>query len=41
MAQSKITFYVDIISPFAYLAFSLLKVSTTYLLARNQYVQPS
>ena len=26
MAQPKITFYVDIVSPFAYIAFYILKV---------------
>jgi hypothetical protein len=30
MAPPKITFYVDIVSPFAYIAFYLLRVHETY-----------
>jgi 2-hydroxychromene-2-carboxylate isomerase len=29
MSQPKITFYVDIVSPFAYIAFHVLKVSSS------------
>ena len=41
MARPKLVLYIDVVSPFAYLAFHILHVSWVSLLSKGDYIYAS